>query len=387
MPARYRYRPSTPDLAASRERLLAVLDALPDAVIISDAEGCILRVNQPALALFGYAAGELLGQSFACLVPESWRSECLAGRDAWLAAAEQGVRSNVPARRRDGSEFIADLSLAVTAVRNQRLLVATLRDASQRLRNEAELVAAREAAEQASLAKTAFLASMSHELRTPLNAVIGFAELLALGQPEPVPLVHRDAVRYILSSGRHLLAVVNDVLDLARIESGKLALSPVCVQVRGIADEVLAMLQGEAQRRGIALRHSAYPELCAQADPARLRQLLLNLVSNAIKYNRDGGYVSLSCRVRGPWLRLSVTDTGMGIPQSRRAELFQPFKRLGREQSSIEGTGVGLVLCRQLIEAMGGRLNFESEEGVGSRFWIDLPLDKCAEDCVQRTAG
>ena len=237
----------------------------------------------------------------------------------------------------------------------------------------------------ASQAKTEFLASMSHELRTPLNAVIGFGELLRMNAAtEPLTRRQKHAVDHILAAGQHLLTLVEEVLDLARIEAGKLSMSMEAVDPHLVARQVCHALRLEAEAAGITLKS---PPVAAGfgvvADRTRLRQVLLNLVTNAIKYNRAGGEVAVELRqerVGGrETMALAVRDTGVGIPAERMVELFQPFNRLGRETSTVPGTGIGLTVSRRLAEAMQGRLEADSREGVGSCFTLYLPLARaCA---------
>jgi signal transduction histidine kinase/ActR/RegA family two-component response regulator len=231
----------------------------------------------------------------------------------------------------------------------------------------------------ASQAKTEFLASMSHELRTPLNAVIGFAELLAMNTPaEPLTRRQDQAVQHIRASGRRLLVLIEEVLDLARIEAGTLSMSMEAVDPHLVARQVCQSLRAEAEAANVTLKSPpATAGLGVVADRTRLRQVLLNLVSNAIKYNRPGGEVVVDLQQangRGAQVVLSVRDTGVGIPADRMAELFQPFNRLGRETSAVPGTGVGLTVSRRLTEAMHGRLEASSREGEGSCFSLYLPL-------------
>lgn len=232
----------------------------------------------------------------------------------------------------------------------------------------------------ASQAKSDFLAGMSHELRTPLNAVIGFAELMRMNA-RAEPLTHRQsqAVEQILGSGQHLLSLIEEVLDLARIEAGKLSMSVERVDPQLVVRQVCDNLRPAADAAGVTLRAPAPTAgLGVVADRTRLRQVLINLVSNAIKYNREGGDVLLEVRQTKDGVALSVHDTGVGIPEDRKAELFQPFNRLGRETSDVAGTGIGLAVSRRLAEAMSGRLECASVEGEGSTFTLHLPLARPA---------
>ncbi|MGZ4953885.1 MAG: ATP-binding protein [Methylobacter sp.] len=236
-----------------------------------------------------------------------------------------------------------------------------------------ELTLAKQAAEDASKAKSAFLASMSHELRTPLNAIIGFAQLLEMDKLTPLFDEQKIAVGHIMNSGRHLLNLINEILDLARIESGNLYIHLENIELAPLIEEAVSLSLPSATPRQINIRQLCSSEIAVRADLLRLRQILLNLLSNAIKYNRQGGSITLSCVWVSDYVRITVVDTGLGIPDERRPEMFQPFHRLGAERTSIEGTGIGLVVCKRLIKAMGGRIGFDSTTGVGSRFWIELP--------------
>lgn len=237
---------------------------------------------------------------------------------------------------------------------------------------ESSLIAAKTQAEAANVAKSAFLASMSHELRTPLNAVLGYAQLL--GMDEQADPSVRESAGEIEKAGQHLLALVNDVLDLARIESGRLDVSSERVALDTVIEESRQLIQPRAQERGISLEITPTAAQL-QADPVRLRQVLLNLLSNAVKYNRDGGRVVIqgASQAHGSY-RITVTDTGQGIAAARLQELFQPFNRMGAEQGPVEGTGIGLVITKSLVELMHGRIGAESVAGQGSTFWVELPL-------------
>jgi CheY-like chemotaxis protein/anti-sigma regulatory factor (Ser/Thr protein kinase) len=227
--------------------------------------------------------------------------------------------------------------------------------------------------ERASQYKSEFLSRMSHELRTPLNSILGFGQLLELDALSPE---QRESVTHILKGGRHLLELINEVLDISRIETGRLHLSPEPIQVGELLQESLDLIRPLADQRGIKIASEfSREERYVRADRQRLKQVVLNLLSNAIKYNRDGGSVRMICReTPGGGLQIRVTDTGPGIPPALQARLFTPFDRLGAEQQGIEGTGLGLVLSRRLVEAMGGGLGVDSALGEGSTFWVELPL-------------
>jgi signal transduction histidine kinase/ActR/RegA family two-component response regulator len=241
-----------------------------------------------------------------------------------------------------------------------------------------ELELAIEEARNANQAKSAFLSSMSHELRTPLNAILGFAQILAADNMPTTPEQKKEFAGHILKSGRHLLTLINEILDLAKVEAGALTLSMEPVGLAEVLAECRAMIEPLAAARGIRVHFPAAgaPEHAAArvaADRTRLKQVLLNLLSNAVKYNREGGTVTVACAFCGSErLRLSVADTGMGLRPEQVAALFQPFNRLGQENGTQEGTGIGLVFTKRLVELMKGEIGAASTPGAGSTFWIEL---------------
>ena len=249
-------------------------------------------------------------------------------------------------------------------------LTGTVQDVTERMLFEQQLVEAREAAEAANRAKSEFLSSMSHELRTPLNAVIGFAQMLEVD--ESLSADQRDSVQEIIKAGRHLLELINDVLDLAKIEAGRVNLSMEGVLIDGVIEESMQFVAPIAAKRAVAMSAEIGEGLNAFADRNRLRQVLLNLLSNAIKYNHPGGRVMVTARKAADRVRVEVRDTGPGIAADKLPLLFQPFNRLGKEASDIEGTGIGLSITRRLVELMGGSVGVESALGSGSVFWVEL---------------
>ena len=236
------------------------------------------------------------------------------------------------------------------------------------------LMEAKQAAEKANRAKSEFLSRMSHELRTPLNAILGFGQLLDSGI-DASRSTDKQYLKHIMNSGHHLLSLINEVLDLARIDAGKFELKLEQINVPEVLDECLLLVQPLANTHNIAVSiERSDDKLFVWGDPKCLKQIILNLISNAIKYNRKGGSVTVAYRktIDGR-IRLSVTDTGAGIPKEKWEQLFQPFSRLGAENSQIEGTGIGLAISKNLVEAMNGSIGFESTAEVGSEFWIKLP--------------
>lgn len=254
------------------------------------------------------------------------------------------------------------------------LLINLYRQFAERETVMREFATARDQAEQANRAKSEFLSSMSHELRTPLNAILGFAQLLVAGRRMPLTERQKHHVEQIQKSGQHLLSLINEVLDLAKIEAGHLHLSIETLYADGIIREVVENLATSAQAAEVRLALPDSCHLAIRADYTRVKQVLINLLSNAIKYNRRSGRVSIHCERSESMLRITVSDTGQGIPEARLAELFEPFNRLDAENSAIEGTGIGLTLTKELIERMGGRIGVNSQIDIGSDFWFELPL-------------
>ncbi|WP_051294041.1 ATP-binding response regulator [Pseudoduganella violaceinigra] len=232
---------------------------------------------------------------------------------------------------------------------------------------------ARTEAEHANAEKSRFLSNMSHELRTPLNGILGFAQILAADKLPATQLEKQRFARNIVQSGQHLLKLVNEILDLARIEAGKVPLAMEAVDLPTVLQECRMMVTPLAAKRDITLGFGVVPPQRLRADRTRLVQVLINLLSNAIKYNHEQGRVDLACTVDGPRLRIAVSDTGPGLEPDQVQHIFQPFHRLGRDEEE-EGSGLGLALTRRVVEAMQGAIGVESQPGEGSTFWVELPL-------------
>lgn len=366
--------------AEERLRLLeSVAVNANDAILITEAEPTdlpgprILYANEAFTRNTGYSFDEVRGQTPRMFQGPNSERGALDKIRAALKKWEPVV-AEVLNYRKDGSEFWVQLNIVPVANESGWFThwVSVQRDITEEKRVAASLRLAKEEAERANRAKSEFLSRMSHELRTPLNAILGFTQLLAMDER---PVQEQENLDYILKAGEHLLALINEVLDITRIEAGHLALSLEPVEVQQALQEVQALIRPLAQQNSIVLEE---PEACEHhvlADRQRLKQVLLNLMANAVKYNQAGGRVSLSCAIAEPdRLHIKVSDTGLGIAPENMEQLFVPFDRLGAERTAIEGTGIGLALSKALVEAMGGQLMVSSVVGQGSVFSIELPL-------------
>ncbi len=366
--------------------------------IATDARGVIQIFNVGAERMLGYSAAEVMNKitpadisdpqeviARATLLSTELSIPIAPGFEALVFKASRGIEDiyELTYIRKDGSRFPAIVS--VTALRDENdeiigyLLIGTNNTARKRV--EAERNEALALAEKANQAKTEFLSSMSHELRTPLNAVLGFAQLLEAGSPPPTPTQKRN-IDQILKAGWYLLELINEILDLALIESGKVSLSREPVSLTEVMLECRAMIEPQAQKRGISLTFPRFVEPCfVNADRTRVKQVLINLLFNAIKYNRPEGNVVVEGVVTPAGsMRISVRDSGAGLTPEQLAQLFQPFNRLGKEAGGEEGTGIGLVVTKRLVELMGGSIGVDSSVGVGSVFWIASSSSKCNFD-------
>jgi PAS domain S-box-containing protein len=357
----------------------SLIESNIDALITTDPSGIITDVNKQMEALTGCTRDELIGAPFKDCFTDPERAE--AGIKRVLSGGKV-TDYELTARARDGKETVVSYNATTFHDRDRKLqgVFAAARDVTERKRFERalqesniELERAKAAAEKASLAKSEFLSSMSHELRSPLNAILGFAQLINSDQPPPTP-TQTASIDQILHAGWYLLELINEILDLAQIESGKLALSREPTSLSEVMLECQAMIEPQGQQRGITMTFpdSGIPYF-VDADRTRLKQVLINLLSNAIKYNQANGTVVVEVATSTPdRLRVSVRDTGAGLSPDMLMQLFQPFNRLGRETSREEGTGIGLVMSKRLVELMGGTIGVASTVGSGSVFWFEL---------------
>jgi PAS domain S-box-containing protein len=370
----------------------AILTSPNFSIIATDEKGIIQLFNVGAERMLGYRAAEVVNRISPSDMHDPQevmaRAEALSlelattiapGFEALAFKASRGIEDiyELTYICKDGSRFPAIVS--ITPLRDDYgdiigyLLIGT--DNSVRKRVESELNEAMATAEKANRAKTDFLSGMSHELRTPLNAVLGFAQLMESGSPPPTVSQKRN-LDQILKAGWYLLDLINEVLDLTLIESGKVTLSSEPVSLSEVMLECRAMIEPQAHKRSIGLKFARFEvPYFVKADRTRVKQVLINLLFNAIKYNKPGGAVSVEYSLNLPdSIRISVRDTGVGLAPEQLAQLFQPFNRLGKEAGAEEGTGIGLVVTKRLVELMGGNIGVDSTVGVGSVFWIEMNL-------------
>ncbi|MFZ1904832.1 MAG: ATP-binding protein [Steroidobacteraceae bacterium] len=384
--------PSENERLKARALQTAILSSATFSIIATDSQGIIQLFNVGAERMLGYRAADVVNKIDPSRIHDpqevSARAQALSlelgttiapGFEALAFKASRGIEDiyELTCVCKDGSRFPAIIS--VTALRDPRnaiigyLLIGTHN--AVRTRVELELNSARAVAEQANLAKSDFLSSMSHELRTPLSAILGFAQLIESGSPAPTTSQQRS-LEQILKAGWYLLDLINEILDLALIESGKLSLSLEPISLAEVMRESQAMIEPQAQKRGIGV---SFPQFdtpyFVKADRTRVKQVLVNLLSNAVKYNKEGGTVLVDCIASEPGrVRICVKDTGEGLTADQLTQLFQPFNRLGQEGHAEKGTGIGLVVCKRLVELMGGTIDVVSTVGEGSAFSIELSL-------------
>jgi len=350
----------------------SLIESNIDALMVADPSGIITDVNRQMESLTGSTRDELIGAPFKNYFTDPERAEA----SIKLVLIEKKLTNyELTVRARDGRETVVSYNATTLYDRDRKLqgMLAVARDVTERKRLDHELESARSVAEKANLAKSEFLSSMSHELRSPLNAILGFAQLMESDSPAPT-LAQKESIAQILKAGWHLLTLINEILDLAKVEPGAVRLSREPVALAEVMLECQSMIEPLAQQRGI---HMTLPRFekpyFVLADRTRLKQILINLLSNAVKYNSKQGTVSVDCSESTPGrIRVSIRDTGAGLYPEQLAQLFQAFNRLGQEAGGEEGTGIGLVVAKRLVEMMGGVIGVESTVGVGSVFWFEL---------------
>jgi PAS domain S-box-containing protein len=362
----------------NREKQISgVVDTAMDAIISIDAQHRIQLFNRAATELFLVPAHEALGSHVERFIPgrlQAVHRDHVEGfSHTGSTARRMSSLHTLVAVRSDGTEFPIEASISKLGDGEAVLMTVVVRDATESRRAEHARLA-QTAAESASRAKTDFLSRMSHELRTPLNAVLGFSQLLQGDAEDPLSPGQHSQVEHIRQAGWHLLALINDVLDVSKIEAGQVDVERHSVDLPELLDEAVRLNEAAAQQHGITL-DAAYRRarrVHVWADPIRLRQVMINLLSNAIKYNQSGGSVQVQVRREQQHVRIEVLDSGLGMTADQLEHLYEPFNRLGREHGGIEGTGLGLALTRQLVQLMNGRIDVQSEVGAGTQVCVTL---------------
>jgi len=385
-----------PEEKQAERRFRRLLDAAPDAILEVDSQGRIVLINQTAEKMFGYSRDELMGLNVETLVPASMRAGHVAHRTSYTAHPQMrpmGTGLELHAQRKDGSLFPVEISLSPNPSEEGGRVIALVRDITARRQVEDRLKAIQEQytaelsaknqqlearnldVERANRLKSEFLASMSHELRTPLHTIIGFSELLTEELEGPLNDKQKRFLGHILQDSRHLLDLINEILDLSKIEAGRLELQKEEMDFAGCLQEVVSGIEQQAAAKSIRVEVNNEYHGTLYADRTRVKEILYNLLSNALKFTPDGGNVWVDTVVQGRELHVLVGDTGIGVHPEEHHTIFEKFYQVGSTtKGTREGTGLGLPITRKLVELHGGQIRLESSPGEGSRFSFTLPL-------------
>jgi len=375
------------------KKLSQIVEQINDAVIYTDLNGNILSWNNGAERIFGYSENEMLNKNLAGVYSDS-QQEVLEKKIVNPLVNKGFFNAEVKLRRKSGEMFYADMSMYLFHDEDGQAIgmICYSKDVSKRKRAETELnlyrkrleyivqertqayLNAKEEADYANQKKSMFLRRMSHELRTPLNAILGFGQLLQL---EELPTRIREFLDEVMQASNQLHLLINDLLDISRIEADVLQLNYTRVTTQQLVSESISMVQIQARDLGIKLVTEVHDAngINLYTDALRMKEILVNLLTNAIKYNKPGGQVNINVDIANNILRICISDTGIGIKNEFQQKLFEPYNRLGAENTEIEGTGMGLFIAKKLIEALGGSIGFKSEFGIGSSFWIEYPVN------------
>ena len=373
------------------ERFRELLEAAPDAIMQVDGQGRILLINRVTEEMFGYSRDEMLGQPVEMLVPTDLRSRHTQHRHNYShhpAMRPMGAKLQLEGMRKDGVRFPLEISLSPVAGKpgEDIRVTAIVRDITERKLAEEQLRAVEQQytreleernqqIERANSLKSEFLASMSHELRTPLHTIIGFAELLAEELQGPLNDKQKRFIGHIHKDSLHLLELINDILDLSKIESGRIALRPEAFDFQTVVHESIASVQTLADTKHLNIITKIDVPTALVADRLRVKQVLVNLLSNAVKFTPDHGRIVVEAKIHDNTMHASVTDDGVGIPQAEHESIFDKFHQVGATTKGVrEGTGLGLAITRHLVEEHGGTISVESTPGKGSRFSFTIPL-------------
>jgi PAS domain S-box-containing protein len=380
-------------ISDAERRLGELLESAPDAILELDNEGRIVLLNRMAEQLFGYTREELLGHAVEALLPQALGEAHKRHRAQYLSqpvTRPMGSGLRLEARRRDGSHFPVEISLSPVKSQTGFRVTAIIRDITERRQMEDELRTVQEKyihelelrsreSEQANRLKTEFLSNMSHELRSPLHTVLGFAELLAEETHGPLGDKQKRFLMHIQNDARHLLDIINDLLDLSKIEAGRLELRQEAFDIVPVLEDALSSVRPRATAKSVEIRADISASLAVVADRLRFKQILHNLLSNAVKFTPDGGKVRVEAAPRDRFAEISVADTGIGILEDEHQAVFDKFYQV-RSATKGGGTGLGLAITKRLVEQHGGRIWLKSEPNKGSCFTFTIPLEQSYEE-------